>query len=107
LHEKLLRALKNGNGLRSGGSEWHPRRDAAQFEHAMTHVSVLCQMGRSSRPAAAGNHLIERAAIAKLRIEFTAKFTRPAGPGVKAANDGMVDVFHERAAPGEGETDSP
>jgi hypothetical protein len=62
----------------------------------MAHVSILGQMGSRSRRAAAGNHLIERTALAKLRIEFATKFTRPAGPSVKTPDDGMVYVFHEK-----------
>ncbi|MGA2356508.1 MAG: hypothetical protein ABSG02_18600 [Terriglobales bacterium] len=80
---------------RSGGGERSPGRNAAQVEHAVAHVTVFSQMGRSGRRAAAGNHLIKRAAITKLRIELATKFTRPAGPSVKATDDGMVDVFHE------------
>jgi hypothetical protein len=80
---------------RSGGGERRPGGDAAEFEHPMAHVAVLGQMRGSGGSTVAGNHLIERAALAKMRIEFAAKFTRPAGPSIKAADDGMVDVFHE------------
>ncbi|MGC1787109.1 MAG: hypothetical protein WA718_10255 [Terriglobales bacterium] len=62
----------------------------------MADVAVLGQMGRSIRFAARGDHLIERVALGKLRIEFLAKFTRPTGAGgVETTDDGWVDVFHE------------
>jgi hypothetical protein len=79
----------------SGRGKRRPGGAAAEFEHAMAHVSVLGQMRGSGGATVAGNHLIERAALAKMRIELAAKFTRPAGPSVKAADDGMVDMFHE------------
>src|SRR5580658_523457 len=55
-------------------------------------------MGCSGGLATADNHLIERTALAKLRIEFATKFTRPAGPSIETADDGMVDVFHENGS---------
>jgi hypothetical protein len=38
--------------------------------------------------------------MAELGIEVPAEFTRPARTGVKAVDDGWVDVFHEEPAPG-------
>jgi hypothetical protein len=64
-------------------------------------------MGGSSGFAAAGNHLVERAALGELRVEFPAEFARPAGASIEAIDDGWINVFHESAAPGRGENDSP
>jgi hypothetical protein len=77
-------------GERRVGS--HP----AQFEHPVADVAVLGQMGGSSGFAAAGNHLVERAALGELRVELPAEFTRPAGACVEAIDDGWINVFHER-----------
>jgi len=63
-------------------------------------------VGRRCRLAAAGNHLIEWTALAKMRVEFATKFTRPAGPSIETADDGMVNVFHEELLLGR-RTDSP
>jgi hypothetical protein len=87
-------SIQSGCGERRAGFE------AAQFDHAVADVSVLGQMSRSTCFAAAGYHLVERAAMRELRVEFAAEFTRPAGAGVKAIGDGCVDVFHEGLAPG-------
>jgi len=93
------RRLCRGEGL--AGS------DPAQFEHAVAHVSVLGQMGGSNGFAAAGHHLVEGVALGELRVEFAAEFTRPAGAGVEAMDDGWVDVFHGRWLLGEARKDSP
>jgi len=100
LLEKLARGQESGRLRRS-------KRDAgckpAQFEHPVPDVTVLGQMRRSTRFAAPGYHLVERATMGKLRVEVPAEFTRPAGAGVEAIDDGWVDVFHEGLAPGRGE----
>jgi hypothetical protein len=57
--------------------------------------------------AAAGNHLVERAALGELRVEFLAKFARPAGACVEAMDDGGINVFHEERLLGGATTDSP
>jgi hypothetical protein len=64
-------------------------------------------MGGSNGFAAAGHHLVEGVALGELRVEFAAEFTRPAGAGVEAMDDGWVDVFHGRWLLGEARTDSP
>jgi hypothetical protein len=64
-------------------------------------------MRRSTCFTAAGYHLVERAAMGELWVEFPAEFTRPAGAGVEAMDDGWVDVFHEEMTPGRARTDSP
>ena len=69
----------------------------------MTHITVLGQMRRSTCFAAAGYHLVERAAMGELRVLITAEFTRAAGACVEAIDDGWVNVFHEEIAPGRGE----
>ncbi len=79
----------------------------AQFDHAVADVAVFGQMRRSTRFTAAGYHLIDRAALRKLRVEVATEFTRPAGAGVEAIDDGWVDVFHEGWLLGEARTDSP
>jgi hypothetical protein len=53
-------------------------------------------MGGRNGFAAGGNHLIERAALGELRVEFPAEFTRPAGACVETMDDSWIDVFHER-----------
>jgi len=53
-------------------------------------------MGGSNGFAAAGHHLVKRAALGELRVEFPAEFTRAAGAGVEAMDDGWVYVFHGR-----------
>jgi len=86
------------------------KRDAgcktAQFEHPVPDVTVLGQMRRSTCFTAAGYHLVERAAMGELWVEFPAEFTRPAGAGVEAMDDGWIDVFHEEMTPGRARTDS-
>jgi len=64
-------------------------------------------MSRSNGFAAAGDHLVDGAALGKLRVEFPAEFTRPAGACVEAIDDGGVNVFHEERLLGEARTDSP
>jgi hypothetical protein len=64
-------------------------------------------MGGSNGFAAAGHHLVEGAALRELRVEFPAEFTRAAGAGVEAMDDGWVDVFHGRRLLGKARTDSP
>jgi hypothetical protein len=64
-------------------------------------------MGGSNGFAAAGNHLVEWAALGELRVEFPAEFTRPAGACVEAIDDSWIDVFHEEQLLGEARTDSP
>jgi len=54
-------------------------------------------MGGSTGFTAAGYHLVERAAMRELRVEFPAEFTESAGACVEAADNGWVDVFHGRA----------
>jgi hypothetical protein len=55
-------------------------------------------MGGSSGFAAAGNHLVERAALGELRVEFPAEFAWPAGACVEAIDDGWINVFHENGS---------
>jgi len=81
--------------------------DPVQFEHAVANVAILGQMGGSNGFAAAGHHLVERVALGELRVELPAEFTRPAGAGVGAMNDGWVDVFHGRRLLEKARTDSP
>jgi hypothetical protein len=45
--------------------------------------------------------------MGELRVEFPAEFTRPAGAGVEAIDDGWVDVFHEEKAPEKARTIRP
>jgi len=53
-------------------------------------------MGGCNRFTAATHHLVEEMAVAESWVKFPAKFTRPAGSrSIEAADDGMVDVFHE------------
>jgi hypothetical protein len=53
-------------------------------------------MSAGIRFAAACNHLVERAALAELRIKLLAEFAGSAGPRrVKPVDDGASDVFHE------------
>jgi len=81
---------------RSGGGEGRAGGDAAQFEHAMTDVAIFRQMSGGNGFSTAGHHLVERVAIAELRVKVPAEFTRPAGSRrFEAADDGMVDVIHE------------
>ena len=51
-------------------------------------------MGGSRGFAAAGNHLVKRAPLRKLRVEFLAKFTTPAGACVEAMYEGCINMFH-------------
>ena len=85
----------------------HAGCEPAQFEHAVADVAVLGQMGGSNGFTAAGNHLVERAALGELRVEFPAEFTRPAGACVEAMDDGGINVFHEERLLGGATTDSP
>ncbi|MGB6250450.1 MAG: hypothetical protein WBF54_15140 [Terriglobales bacterium] len=64
-------------------------------------------MGGSIGFTARGHHLVERAALGKLRVELPAEFTRPAGACVEAIHDGWVDVVHEERLLEEAQTDSP
>jgi hypothetical protein len=65
-------------------------------------------MSGSNGFTAAGHHLVERAPLGELRVEFPAEFTRPTrARGVEAIHEGMVDVFHEEHLLGEARTDSP
>ncbi|MGA7848854.1 MAG: hypothetical protein WCA13_07070 [Terriglobales bacterium] len=73
----------------------------------MADVSVLGQMRGGTGFAAARHHLVEGAAMGKLRVEFPAKLTRPAGASVEAIDDGWVDVLHKGWLLGEARTDSP
>ncbi len=67
-----------------------------QFQHTMTNVAVLGQMGRCDGFAAAGHHLVYGPALPELRIKLAAKLARPAGTGVETTDDGLINVFHER-----------
>jgi len=80
---------------RSGSCEGRTGSHTAQFEHAVTDVAIFRQMSRRNGFTAARHHLVERVAIAELRVEIPAKFTRSAGSRrFEAADDGMVDVVH-------------
>jgi len=70
--------------------------DPAQFQHPVADVAILGQMGGSNGFAAAGDHLVDGAALAELRIQVSAEFTRPAGACVETIDDGWINVFHER-----------
>jgi hypothetical protein len=92
---------------RSGGGEGRAGGHAAQFQHAVTDVAIFRQMSRGYGFTAASHHLVERVAIAELRVEFLAKFTRSAGSrGFEAADDGMVDVIHKELL-GRAQTELP
>jgi hypothetical protein len=68
----------------------------------MANIAILGQMGGSNGFAAAGYHLIGGASLRELGVEFAAEFTRPAGAGVEATDDGWINVFHgERLLAGE------
>jgi hypothetical protein len=69
--------------------------DPPQFQHAMADIAILGEMGRCDGFAAAGNHLIDRAALGEMRVELAAKFARPAGASVEATDDCLINVFHE------------
>jgi hypothetical protein len=71
-----------------------------QFDHPVPNIAILGQMRRSTSFAAAGYHLVERAAMREFRVEIPAEFTRPAGTCVEAIDDGCVNMFHEGLAPG-------
>ena len=85
----------------------HAGCEPAQFEHAVADVPVLGQMGGSNGFTAAGNHLVERAALGELRVELPAEFARPAGACVEATDDSWIDVFHEERLLGGAKRDSP
>jgi hypothetical protein len=63
-------------------------------------------MGRSNGFATAGDHLVERAALGKVGIEFATEFTLSAGTCVEAMNDGRINVFHEKRLLGRDEKQS-
>jgi hypothetical protein len=115
LREKVARksraencALEHeSNPARLGRRQRHSGCKPAQLEHTVANVSILGQMRGGARFTAAGYHLVEWAAMAELRIEVPAEFTRPARTGVKAVDDGWVDVFHEEPAPGMARKESP
>jgi hypothetical protein len=64
-------------------------------------------MGGGNGFAGGGNHLIERTAFGKFRVEFPAEFARPTGACVEAVDDGWISMFHGRRLLGEARTDSP
>jgi hypothetical protein len=64
-------------------------------------------MGRSNGFAGGDNHLVERATLRELRVEFPAEFTWPAGACVEAIDNSWISMFHERRLLGEARTDSP
>jgi hypothetical protein len=65
LREKLA---ETGSKSRSGCGEGRAGGYPADFKHAMADVSVLGQMRGSSGFTSGGDHLVEGAAFAELRI---------------------------------------
>ena len=61
----------------------------------MPDVTILGQVRGSRGFAGGSHHLVERAAVGKLRVKLPAKFTRPAGARIEAFHYGWIHVFHE------------
>lgn len=72
----------------------------------MADVAILSQMCGSDGFAGADDHLVERAPLGELRVEFTAEFARPARTDLEATIDGWINVFHGRVLLGEDENSS-
>jgi hypothetical protein len=94
-----VKNLLDRKKLHSSRSRRRRRRDSPQFEDAVTNVAVFGQMRCRRRLSRGGHHLVERAAGRKLRIQFPAKLTRPAGARVEAFHYFWIDVFHEVLLP--------
>jgi hypothetical protein len=63
-------------------------RHFAQFQNAVPDVAILGEM-RSGHSFPRGHyHLVERAAIGKVRVKLPAELARSAGARVKSFHDG-------------------